>query len=108
MPTYGYECVRCKERFEVLQRISDPPMVEHEGCGGELRRLLYPIGIVFKGSGFHVNDYGPTGRNGVGKSEAKADSGQDGTAAKPTAEGKGDAKPAKVEPSASSKPASTD
>jgi predicted nucleic acid-binding Zn ribbon protein len=34
----------------------------HDNCGGELRRLLYPVGIVFKGSGFHVNDYGKNGR----------------------------------------------
>jgi len=67
VPTYGYECTACNERFEVFQRISDEPLTIHEGCGGELRRVLYPVGIVFKGPGFHVNDYGSYGRkNGSG------------------------------------------
>lgn len=65
MPTYGYECALCKEQFEVFQRITDAPLNTHEGCGGELRRLLYPVGIVFKGPGFHVNDYASTRRNGA-------------------------------------------
>lgn len=58
MPTYGYECTACGEQFEVNQRITDEPLTIHEGCGGELRKLVYPVGIVFKGSGFYVNDYG--------------------------------------------------
>ncbi len=63
MPTYGYECTACKEKFEVVQRMTDSPLAIHDACGGELRRLLYPVGIVFKGAGFHVNDYSRTGRN---------------------------------------------
>ncbi len=62
MPTYGYECTKCNEQFEVFQRITEDPLSIHEGCGGELRRLLYPVGIVFKGPGFHVNDYGRSGK----------------------------------------------
>ena len=61
MPTYGYECTKCEAQFEVFQRITDDPLTIHEGCGGELRRLVYPVGIVFKGSGFHVNDYAKNG-----------------------------------------------
>lgn len=57
MPTYGYECRTCKEQFETVQRITEDALTIHDGCGGELRRLLYPVGIVFKGSGFYVNDY---------------------------------------------------
>jgi len=67
MPTYGYECEKCREQFEVFQRITDAALEVHEGCGGRVRRLLYPVGIVFKGAGFHVNDYGPNGRNGAAK-----------------------------------------
>lgn len=70
MPTYGYECALCKEQFEVFQRITDAPLDKHEGCGGELRRLLYPVGIVFKGPGFHVNDYASTRRNGASSKDA--------------------------------------
>ena len=73
MPTYGYECTSCKEQFEVFQKMTDSPLAIHETCGGELRRLLYPVGIVFKGAGFHVNDYSRSGSKGSseGKAEAK-------------------------------------
>jgi putative FmdB family regulatory protein len=57
LPTYGYECTKCHEQFEIFQRITDDPLSIHEGCGGELRRMVFPVGIVFKGSGFYVNDY---------------------------------------------------
>src|SRR6266540_4005309 len=57
MPTYGYECLSCKLQFETFQRITEDALKVHDACGGELRRLLYPVGIVFKGPGFHVNDY---------------------------------------------------
>ena len=79
MPTYGYECTRCGDQFEVFQRITEDALSTHEDCGGELRRLLYPVGIVFKGPGFHVNDYTSTGR----KSEKKADEAK--TESKPAA-----------------------
>lgn len=66
MPTYGYECTRCGAQFEIFQRITEEPLKEHDGCGGTLKRLMYPVGIVFKGPGFHVNDYAPkrNGKNG--------------------------------------------
>src|SRR5438105_7905900 len=64
MPTYGYECAACKEQFEVFQRITEEPLKTHDGCGGKLRKLLYPVGIVFKGPGFHVNDYAKKSSNG--------------------------------------------
>jgi putative FmdB family regulatory protein len=83
LPTYGYECTLCKEQFEVFQRITDAPLAKHEGCGGELRRRLYPVGIVFKGPGFHVNDYANTRKNGAlgkgagSKSEEKHSAGEE-------------------------------
>ncbi|MHB0999669.1 MAG: FmdB family zinc ribbon protein [Armatimonadota bacterium] len=57
MPTYGYQCTKCNHTFEVFQKITDDPLTKCEQCEGELKKLLYPVGIVFKGSGFHVNDY---------------------------------------------------
>ena len=56
MPTYGYECTACKHRFEVFQRITEEPVKVCEKCGSPVHRLMYPVGIVFKGSGFYVND----------------------------------------------------
>ena len=57
MPTYGYRCTNCNHTFEVVQKITDEPLKECEKCKGEVKRVLFPVGIVFKGSGFHVNDY---------------------------------------------------
>jgi len=57
MPTYAYECTRCGHQFEIFQRISDDPIAECEKCRGEVRKRFFPVGIVFKGTGFHVTDY---------------------------------------------------
>lgn len=57
MPTYGYKCDSCQQEFEQFQRISEPPLTECPSCGGSVRRLLYPVGILFKGPGFHITDY---------------------------------------------------
>lgn len=74
MPTYGYQCSACNHTFEVFQRVTDEPIRECEKCKGEVRRLLYPVGIVFKGSGFHVNDYRkPEKKDGDGHKEPKSE-----------------------------------
>jgi putative FmdB family regulatory protein len=81
MPTYGYECGTCGDRFEVQQRITDDALKVHDGCGGALKKLVYPVGIAFKGSGFYVNDYASKPAGGTSSassassnSETKADS----------------------------------
>jgi len=57
MPTYEYECRKCKERVEAFQKVSDEPLKECPKCKGPLRRVFHPVGIHFKGSGFHSTDY---------------------------------------------------
>lgn len=57
MPTYGYECVKCKNTFEVLQKVNDEPITVCPKCGGKTTKVFYPVGIIFKGSGFHITDY---------------------------------------------------
>lgn len=58
MPTYEYECMECKYRFDVFQSMKDDPIKECKKCGSNVRRLFGPgAGIIFKGSGFYVNDY---------------------------------------------------
>src|SRR5262245_25473963 len=56
MPIYEYECTSCKTRFERSQRFSDPPVSECPECGSPVRRVLFPAGVVFKGSGWYVTD----------------------------------------------------
>ena len=56
MPTYEYACTRCGKHIEVVQSMSDAPLSECATCGGTLRKVFAPIGIVFKGSGFYRTD----------------------------------------------------
>ena len=56
MPVYEYECQLCGHRFERLQHFSDEPLKVCPDCGGPLQRVIQPVGIVFKGSGFYITD----------------------------------------------------
>jgi putative FmdB family regulatory protein len=56
MPTYEYACTECGDRTEVVQSISDAPLTTCTVCGGRLRKVFAPVGIVFKGSGFYRTD----------------------------------------------------
>ena len=56
MPIYEYRCPSCGARFEVLRRMSDPPLETCEACGGKLKRIYHPVGVVLKGSGFYSTD----------------------------------------------------
>jgi putative FmdB family regulatory protein len=71
MPTYEYACTECGDRTEVVQSISDAPMTTCTVCGGRLRKVFSPVGIVFKGSGFYRTD------SRARPSTAKADGGGD-------------------------------
>ncbi|MFP5298707.1 MAG: FmdB family zinc ribbon protein, partial [Actinomycetota bacterium] len=51
MPIYEYACTACGERTEAKQSFDDPPLEDCPTCGGKLRKLYSPVGIVFKGSG---------------------------------------------------------
>jgi putative FmdB family regulatory protein len=57
MPIYEYRCTN-GHRFEVLQRITDDPITACEECGAPATRVLHPVAIHFKGSGFYSTDYG--------------------------------------------------
>jgi putative FmdB family regulatory protein len=71
MPLYEYQCSKCGEKIEVLQKFSDAPLTRHKGCRGALHRLVSAPGLHFKGSGWYVNDYAA---KGSGKSEGKSES----------------------------------
>jgi putative FmdB family regulatory protein len=63
MPTYGYRCGTCGHQFEIIQRISDEPLTTCPNCQGKLAKILYPVGISFKGSGFYTTDYKDSGKS---------------------------------------------
>ena len=100
MPTYEYECTNCHRRYEVVQRFTDPPLETCEACGGKLKRIYHPVGVVLKGSGFYSTDnrsrkaLSPTSKDKEGgssseKSESKSDSKQaEKSEAKPDAKKK--------------------
>jgi len=68
VPTYQYTCTECGEPVEAVQKFTDPPLTVCEACGGRLRKVFSPVGIVFKGSGFYRTD----SRNGSSASAPAA------------------------------------
>jgi putative FmdB family regulatory protein len=56
VPTYEYACTKCGQHVEVFQRVSDDPLTTCGVCGGKLRKVFHPAGILFKGSGFYSTD----------------------------------------------------
>jgi putative FmdB family regulatory protein len=100
MPTYEYACTECGDRTEVVQSISDSPLTTCTVCGGRLRKVFSPVGIVFKGSGFYRTD----SRGKPAKADGKADKAEKkpadtGSNAKTSSDG-GAAKPKAAEKSA--------
>jgi putative FmdB family regulatory protein len=56
VPTYQYTCTDCGEPVEAVQKFTDAPLTVCAFCGGRLRKVFSPVGIVFKGSGFYRTD----------------------------------------------------
>lgn len=87
MPTYQYACTSCGEDLEVVQKFTDDALTECPACGGTLRKVYSPVGVVFKGSGFYRNDSRDAkkstaasvsgGGNGSSNGKAKESSGGD-------------------------------
>jgi putative FmdB family regulatory protein len=71
MPTYEYACQSCGRHVEVFQKFSEDSLTTCEVCGGPLRKVFHPAGILFKGSGFYATD---SRRSGASKSGDKRDS----------------------------------
>lgn len=113
MPTYDYRCQSCDSRFEVWQKITDEPVETCPTCGGPVRRVLHPVGLVFKGSGFYKTNH----RDSSGASVAGGDTSSKGataTESKPAesnttesngAESKSTGSKTSAEPAASAVPA---
>jgi len=56
MPIYHYRCDTCAREFQRKQRMTDEPVRVCPECGGEVRRIIQPVGVIFKGSGFYITD----------------------------------------------------
>jgi putative FmdB family regulatory protein len=85
MPLYEYQCTKCREVCEVLQKAKDKPLEKCPKCGGPVVKLVSSPSIQFKGSGWYVTDYArkdssPAGakpeRKAVAKPDAKAGAGE--------------------------------
>ena len=81
MPLYEYECAKCGERVEILQKFSDALYSHCPKCGAEMRKLISSPAIQFKGSGFYKTDYAskPASESkSESKSETKSEAKSDG------------------------------
>ena len=85
MPTYGYRCASCGHQFEIIQRISDEPLTACPKCQGKLSKMLYPVGISFKGSGFYTTDYKGTDKGSAASSNGSKSSSGRSSDSKPEA-----------------------
>jgi putative FmdB family regulatory protein len=95
MPTYQYACTdaECGNRFELVQKVTDPAATECPVCEGPVRKVYSSVGVVFKGSGFYRTDSRAEARSG--RDSRSGSSGQAEAESKSSAksESKSDAKP---------------
>jgi len=93
MPIYEYRCPN-GHTFEVFQRMSDAPVAACEVCGASpVEKLLFPVAVHFKGSGFYSTDYGRGSRKGTKDSDSGASSSSDGSSSSEKPAAKPDATP---------------
>jgi putative FmdB family regulatory protein len=78
MPIYEYQCTKCNDRTEVIQKFTDPPYAVCTRCGGDVKKLMSAPAIQFKGSGFYKNDYASAASKADTKSEGKSESSSSG------------------------------
>lgn len=102
MPIYEYQCKECGVRFERIQSFSEEPVKVCPECEGETYRLIHSAGIIFKGSGFYVND-SKSSRKNLTKSKSANEKG-----AKNGKDSSGDTKKADDSTAVSSEKASSD
>jgi putative FmdB family regulatory protein len=89
VPIYEYKCTN-GHVFDVIQRMADDALTECQDCGAPAERVLHPVAVHFKGSGFYNTDYGKKKGGGNGAGAAEGDKGSKGSDPKPS---NGDAKP---------------
>lgn len=83
MPIYMYRCQNCNEVHEALQKVSDEKLTLCPHCNQEaLKRIIAPVGIQFKGSGWHVTDYKSGGGGSGSKKESESKTSEGGSESK--------------------------
>jgi putative FmdB family regulatory protein len=102
MPTYSYRCRDCAHEFEQYQKFSDEPLTDCPTCAGTVRRVIHPVGVVFKGSGWYITDSRSTSSTN-GKPAAKSESADKPEAAAEKSNGKAEGSGGVEKPAASSK-----
>jgi putative FmdB family regulatory protein len=94
MPIYEYRCPD-GHTFETFQRMSDAPPDACEVCGkGPLEKLLYPVAVHFKGSGFYSTDYGRSGRKATAGKDGDSGSSSDSSSSSSEKPSTSESKPA--------------
>jgi putative FmdB family regulatory protein len=81
MPLYEYQCENCGDVFEIIQKFVDAPLTLHEKCGGPVHRLLSAPALMFKGSGWYVNDYAKGASNAPNGGSKKGESSESSSSA---------------------------
>ena len=71
MPIYEYRCNKCGHTFEIMQKLSDPPITACSKCSGPTNKVISPAGLMFKGSGWYITDYSSKGKASEGATEEK-------------------------------------
>ena len=104
MPTYQYKCKACEHRFDIVQKITAEALTVCPECSGEIRRVMFPAGVVFKGSGWYVTDY----RNSTEKAKYAADSTGDSATPVKSDGAKSDGKPSDTKVSETTPDAKTE
>jgi putative FmdB family regulatory protein len=87
VPTYEYACTECGDQSDVVQKFTDDPLTVCRVCGGRLRKVFSPVGIVFKGAGFYRTDSRAAAKEPVGVGAGEKANGAD-TSAKASGDSK--------------------
>ncbi len=96
VPIYEYKCEN-GHVFDVLQKMSDDALTECQECGAPAERVLHPVAVHFKGSGFYNTDYGKKKKggsaNGGSESSSESKSSSDSSSSSSDSKSSGDSKP---------------
>ena len=106
MPTYSYHCDTCGHDFDAVQKFADDPLQECPECGASIRRVIQPVGVVFKGSGWYITDSRPKSSSDSSESKTKSESKEKSASA--DKDTKSDASSTKSEPAKKSEKSTAD